>query len=273
MTTPSPIQLPAPAPLLTRGGWSAFIVALIVVCAVAPVLNLWVPAGSMFHLSRLRRGAARQDHVLRHLRAGHGPDLGLHRHPEPGPRPVLCAGRLRDGHVPHAPDWPRRQLQERPARLHGVPGLEGAALALGAVRQLHRHADPDRGGARRDCVCVRLLCLPLAHQGCVLLHHHAGHDLCGHAAVLPQRNRLWRQQRLYRFQAHPGHAHCHTEHAHDAVCADGFVAAGLLFCWPAGWCAASSAACCRRCAMPKAASCSRATRRCPTSSPSGPSAP
>ena len=53
MTTPSPIplSLPAPAPLLTRGGWSAFIVALIVVCAVAPVLNLWVPAGSMFHLS------------------------------------------------------------------------------------------------------------------------------------------------------------------------------------------------------------------------------
>ena len=53
MTTPtsSNLQLPAPAPLLTRGGWSAFIVALIVVCAVAPVLNLWVPAGSMFHLS------------------------------------------------------------------------------------------------------------------------------------------------------------------------------------------------------------------------------
>jgi len=53
MTTPSPthIQLPAPAPLLTRGGWSAFIVALIVVCAVAPMLNLWVPAGSPLHLS------------------------------------------------------------------------------------------------------------------------------------------------------------------------------------------------------------------------------
>ncbi|MBV7430986.1 MULTISPECIES: urea ABC transporter permease subunit UrtC [unclassified Acidovorax] len=51
-TTPSSsIQLPAPAPLLTRGGWSAFIVALIVVCAVAPVLNLWVPAGSALHLS------------------------------------------------------------------------------------------------------------------------------------------------------------------------------------------------------------------------------
>ncbi|WP_024816064.1 urea ABC transporter permease subunit UrtC [Acidovorax sp. JHL-3] len=52
MTTSSPaVQLPAPAPLLTRSGWSAFIVALIVVCAVAPVLNLWVPAGSALHLS------------------------------------------------------------------------------------------------------------------------------------------------------------------------------------------------------------------------------
>ncbi|BFO56722.1 urea ABC transporter permease subunit UrtC [Acidovorax sacchari] len=51
MTTPIPIQLPAPAPLLTRGGWTGFIVALIAVCAVAPVLNLWVPAGSAFHLS------------------------------------------------------------------------------------------------------------------------------------------------------------------------------------------------------------------------------
>lgn len=53
MTTlsPTPLQLPAPAPLLSRGGWSAFFAALIAVCAVAPVLNLWVPASSAFHLS------------------------------------------------------------------------------------------------------------------------------------------------------------------------------------------------------------------------------
>ena len=57
MTTPtfspssSSVQLPAPAPLLTRTGWTAFIVALIVVCAVAPLLNLWVPASSPLHLS------------------------------------------------------------------------------------------------------------------------------------------------------------------------------------------------------------------------------
>ena len=45
------LQLPAPAPLLTRTGWSAFAAALIVVCAVAPLLNLWVPAGSPLHMS------------------------------------------------------------------------------------------------------------------------------------------------------------------------------------------------------------------------------
>jgi urea transport system permease protein len=48
---PPALQLPAPAPLLTRTGWSAFIVALIAVCAIAPALNLWVPAGSLLHMS------------------------------------------------------------------------------------------------------------------------------------------------------------------------------------------------------------------------------
>ena len=46
-----PLALPAPAPLLTRSGWSAFIVALIVVCGVVPALNLLIPTGSVFHLS------------------------------------------------------------------------------------------------------------------------------------------------------------------------------------------------------------------------------
>jgi urea transport system permease protein len=36
--------------LLTRTGWTAFLVALILVCAVAPVLNLLVPADSPFHM-------------------------------------------------------------------------------------------------------------------------------------------------------------------------------------------------------------------------------
>ncbi|WP_311224135.1 MULTISPECIES: urea ABC transporter permease subunit UrtC [unclassified Acidovorax] len=45
------LVLPQRAPLLSRAGWSAFLVALLVVCAVAPVLNLAVPAGSPLHLS------------------------------------------------------------------------------------------------------------------------------------------------------------------------------------------------------------------------------
>ncbi len=44
-------DLPAPAPLLSRSGWGAFLLAVMVVCAVAPVLNLLVPQGSVFHLS------------------------------------------------------------------------------------------------------------------------------------------------------------------------------------------------------------------------------
>ncbi len=43
--------LPTRPAVLTRLGWSTFVVALLVVCAVAPLLNLVVPAGSIFHMS------------------------------------------------------------------------------------------------------------------------------------------------------------------------------------------------------------------------------
>jgi urea transport system permease protein len=45
------LVLPIAGPLLTRTGWSGFMAALIAVCALAPVLNLWVPEGSAFHMS------------------------------------------------------------------------------------------------------------------------------------------------------------------------------------------------------------------------------
>ena len=48
---PPAVILPGKGPLLTRSGWSAFMVALIVICAVAPVLNLWVPEGHALHMS------------------------------------------------------------------------------------------------------------------------------------------------------------------------------------------------------------------------------
>ncbi len=47
MTT---LQIPS-TPLMSRSSWSAFLVALLAVCALAPVLNLMVPQGSAFHLS------------------------------------------------------------------------------------------------------------------------------------------------------------------------------------------------------------------------------
>ncbi len=45
------VALPARSPVMTGRGWSAFIIALIAVCAVAPLLNLVIPAGSIFHMS------------------------------------------------------------------------------------------------------------------------------------------------------------------------------------------------------------------------------
>jgi urea transport system permease protein len=43
--------LPRPAPLLSRKGWATFLMVLIAVCLVAPLLNLLVPQGSIFHMS------------------------------------------------------------------------------------------------------------------------------------------------------------------------------------------------------------------------------
>jgi urea transport system permease protein len=45
------VVLPEKSPLLTRSGWSFFMLALIAVCAVAPLLNLWVPKDSPYHMS------------------------------------------------------------------------------------------------------------------------------------------------------------------------------------------------------------------------------
>ncbi len=49
--TSNSVSLPPKGPLLTRAGWSSFVVALLVVCAVAPALNLMIPESSAFHLS------------------------------------------------------------------------------------------------------------------------------------------------------------------------------------------------------------------------------
>jgi len=45
------VELPFRTPLLSRTGWSFFMLALIAVCAVAPLLNLWLPQDSPYHMS------------------------------------------------------------------------------------------------------------------------------------------------------------------------------------------------------------------------------
>ena len=50
-STRTGLVLPAKPPLLSGKAWVAFVIALIVVCAVAPLLNLVVPKDSLFHMS------------------------------------------------------------------------------------------------------------------------------------------------------------------------------------------------------------------------------
>ncbi len=45
------LRLMAKKSVLSRTGWTAFVLALLVVCGVAPLLNLVVPAGSVLHMS------------------------------------------------------------------------------------------------------------------------------------------------------------------------------------------------------------------------------
>ncbi|MFM6993367.1 MAG: urea ABC transporter permease subunit UrtC [Rhodoferax sp.] len=47
----SELILPTPAPVLSRTGWTVWLAVLALLCGVVPVLNLLVPAGSVFHLS------------------------------------------------------------------------------------------------------------------------------------------------------------------------------------------------------------------------------
>ena len=47
----SPLSLPQSPALLSRSGWTVWLACLVLLCGLAPLLNLWVPAGSLWHLS------------------------------------------------------------------------------------------------------------------------------------------------------------------------------------------------------------------------------
>ena len=89
--------------------------------------------------------------------------LGLLRHPLARPRRLLRARRLRDGHVPHAPDRPARRLRPSGAAgLHGVPELEGAAGRLVGLRPFPLRVADGAPRAGRPRLRARLVCLPRA---------------------------------------------------------------------------------------------------------------
>ena len=64
---------------------------------------------------------------------------------------------------------------------------------------------------------VRLVCVPVARHRRLLFDHHAGAHLRPDAGVLPQRHGLRRQQRIHRFQGHPGLRPAFRPHARRAA--------------------------------------------------------
>ena len=163
-------------------------------------------------------------------RARDGSGVGLRRHPQPGPRPLLRARRLRDGHVPDALDRRRGRLPERAARLHGVPRLEAAALVLARLPQLRLRAGDARGaGARR---CWRFVFGWFAFRSRIRgVYFSIVTQALTYAAMLlffQNADRLRRQQRPHRLQAHPGLPAADAGDARDALRALGDAAAGGL---------------------------------------------
>ena len=219
MKTKPTLSLPQRGPLFSRASGSAFILALLAVCMLVPVLNLMVPAGHVLHMSDF--AVALVGKIMCYAICALAMDLIW------GYTGILSLG-------------------------HGLFfAIGGYAMGMYLMRQIGQDGNykshlPDFmvfldwkelpwHWALSDSF-VATLCLvvlvpavvSLPHQGRLLFHHHAGHDLRGHAVVLSKRDRFWRQQRLYRFQTHSEHAFGNAEHAHGFICADRLILIGLL---------------------------------------------
>ena len=184
MTTPSQtLDLPKAAPLLGRAGWAALLVALIIVCMLAPLMNLVVPAGSIFHLSDFAISligkimcyaicALAMDLIWGYtgiLSLGHGLffALGGYAMGMYLMRQIGLDGNYKSG----LPDF--------------MVFLDWKTLALAGQRVVCFSNGDGRAGAGLTGTGLWFFCLPLTHQGCVFFHHHAGADVCCHAAVFP----------------------------------------------------------------------------------------
>ncbi len=94
-----------------RGGY-VLLGVLAVLAVVVPIANLAFPDGSPLHLSTFM--VTLLGKYLCYALLALALDLvwGYCRNPEPGPRRVLRARRLRDGHVPDAPDRRARRVRQ-----------------------------------------------------------------------------------------------------------------------------------------------------------------
>ena len=105
-----PLVLPARQPMLSPLSWRVLIIVVMAVLALVPICSMLVPDGSPFHLSAYALTLVGKIMCYAIGSVGARPGLGLLRNPEPGTQPVLCAGRLHDGHVPDAIDRARGGL-------------------------------------------------------------------------------------------------------------------------------------------------------------------
>ena len=167
-------------------GWTGVLVATFVVAVLVPLLNLAVPPGSALHLSDFYVSllgkilcyaicALAMDLIWGYtgiLSLGHGLFFALGGY---GMGMYLMRQIGSDGQY-------RMPMPDFMVFLNWKAFPWHWALSDSFVAQmLLVRARAGAAGLR-----LRLLRLPLAHQGRVLLDHHAGADLCRDAAVLPQ---------------------------------------------------------------------------------------
>ena len=109
--------------------------------------------------------------------------------------------------------------QPDPARLHGVPELSRAALVLEWLQPFLVRGADGAAGAGPARLRLRLAGVSLPRHRRLSLDYHASDDLCAAAGVLPQRLRLWRQQRPDRLQGHSRLQRAGRRHPRGAVLA------------------------------------------------------
>jgi ABC-type branched-subunit amino acid transport system permease subunit len=157
--------------MLSPVSWRILIIVVIAVLALVPICSMLVPEGSPFHLSAYALTLVGK--IMCYAIGALALDLVW------GYCGILSLG--------HSLFFALGGYMMGMYLMRSI-GLEGVyhRAACGPV-------------SRFAGLALRLLCFSLPSQGCLPLNYHPGHDLCGHAPVLQERDRIWREQRIHRF--------------------------------------------------------------------------